>query len=51
MVRSLLEKSNEELEMIARNQRDNLIKVSQDWNNTLVLSKLASDIVDILEAN
>jgi hypothetical protein len=51
IVRSLLEKSDEELEKIAQNQRDNLMKVSQDWNNTLVLSKLASDMVDILEAN
>jgi hypothetical protein len=51
LVRSLLEKSDDELETIARNQRDNLMKVSQDWNNTLVLSKLASDMVDILEAN
>ena len=51
LVRSLLEKSDEELEKIARNQRENLMKVSQDWNNTLVLSKLASDMVDILEAN
>jgi hypothetical protein len=51
MVRSLLEASDEELEKIARNQRASLMKVSQDWNNTLVLSKLASDMVDILEAN
>jgi hypothetical protein len=51
MVRSLLEVSDEELEKIARNQRENLMKVSQDWNNTLVLSKLASDMVDILEAS
>jgi hypothetical protein len=51
MVRSLLGKSDKELEKIARNQRDNLMKVSQEWNNTLVLSKLASDMVDILEAN
>ena len=51
MVRSLLEESDGELEKIARNQRANLMKVSQDWNNTLVLSKLASVMVDILEAN
>jgi len=51
MVRSLLEESDEELEKIARNQRANLMKVSQDWNNTLVLSKLASDMAGILEAN
>jgi hypothetical protein len=51
MVRSLLEESDEELEKIARNQRASLMKVSQDWNNTLVLSKLASDMVDILEAD
>jgi hypothetical protein len=51
MVRSLFEKSDDELEKIARNQRENLMKVSKDWNNTLVLSKLASDMVDILEAN
>jgi hypothetical protein len=51
IVRSLLEESDEELEKIARNQRASLMKVSQDWNNTLVLSKLASDMVDILEAD
>ena len=45
------ETSYDELEKIARNQKENLMKVSQDWNNTLVLSKLASDMVDILEAN
>jgi len=50
-VRSLLEKSDDELEKIARNQRENLLKVSRDWNNTSVLSKLASDMLDILEAN
>ena len=44
------EASDEELEKIARNQRASLMNVSQDWNNTLVLSKLASDMVDILEA-
>ena len=51
MVRSLLEKSDEELETTARNQRVNLMKVSRDWNNTSVLSKLASDMLDILEAS
>ena len=51
MVRSLLEKSDKELEKIARNQRENLMKVSKDWNNTLVLSTLASHMVDILEAD
>ena len=51
IVRSLLGESDEELEKIARNQRASLMKVSQDWKNTLVLSKLASDMVDILEAN
>ena len=50
-VRLLLEKSDQKLEEIARNQRFSLIKVSQDWNNTFVLSKLASDMVDVLEAN
>jgi hypothetical protein len=50
-VMRLLEKSDQELEEMAGNQRLNLLQVSQDWNNTFVLSKLASDMVDILEAN
>jgi hypothetical protein len=29
----------------------NLMKIAHEWNNTLVLSKLASEMVDILEAN
>ena len=49
-VQQLLEKSEQSLEEIARNQRASLMKVSGDWKNTLVLSKLAADIVDILEA-
>jgi hypothetical protein len=50
-VRLLLEKPNHYLEEIARNQRFNLMKVSHKWDNTFVLSKLASDMIDILEAN
>jgi hypothetical protein len=50
-VRQLLDKSSQELEEIAKIQRMNLKKVSHEWNNTFVLSKLASDMVDILEAH
>jgi hypothetical protein len=51
VIKSLLEKSDQELEKIARNQRLSLRKVSENWNNTSVLSKLASDMADIFESN
>jgi hypothetical protein len=50
-VKQLLEKSEESLEKIALNQRRSLMKVSHEWNNSIVLTKLASDMVDILESN
>jgi len=48
-VEILLGKSDEELEDIARSQRSTLQTVSQDWDNTRVLSKLAGDMMAILE--
>jgi hypothetical protein len=49
-VRNLMKESDKQLEEIARTQRNCLMKVSPDWDNSLVLSKLASDMADILEA-
>jgi hypothetical protein len=48
-VRNLMKESDTKLEEVARNQRNSLIKVSPDWDNSLVLSNLASDMADILE--
>ena len=50
-VQLLLMESDEVLEKIAREHRENLREVSKEWNNTQVLSKLASDMLDILESN
>lgn len=49
-VKQLLEISEECLEDIALNQRNNLLKISQGWNNSTVLANLAKEMVDILEA-
>lgn len=48
-IQILLEKSDIELEEIARSQRRSLQTVSQNWDNTRVLSKLASNMLVVLE--
>jgi len=50
-VQMLLKESSANLEIIARKQRSEIKKISQEWNNTQVLSNLASAMLDVLESN